>query len=178
MVLLDELSRRGEWGGAVDLVDGGTQGLMLLSQISGRPALILLDAISLGAEPGTVHVLDASDVLRFGAGGPSAHEANAGELLRAAMLTGDLPEKVFVVGIEPESVKTGIGLSPSVAVAVPAAVDRVLDCLSSAGWHPSRRLATGANVEAGSQPAAGYQPALQGAGGVNVSGDTRKDHRN
>src|SRR5579872_4180318 len=34
MVLLEELSRRGEWGGAVDLVDGGTQGLMLLSQIS------------------------------------------------------------------------------------------------------------------------------------------------
>ena len=127
MVILEELSRRGGWGGAVDLVDGGTQGLMLLSQISGRPAVILLDAISLGAEPGTVHVLGASDVLRFGAGGPTAHEANAGELLRAAMLTGDLPENVCVVGIEPENLSTGIGLSSRVADAVAVAVERVVE---------------------------------------------------
>ncbi len=131
LVILEELSRRGGWGGAVDLVDGGTQGLMLLSQISGRPALILLDAISLGAEPGTVHVLSASDVLRFGAGGPTAHEANAGELLRAAMLTGDLPKDVFVIGIEPENLSTGIGLSAKVAAAVPEAVKQALACLRS-----------------------------------------------
>ena len=39
----------------VEFLDGGTQGLALLGRMAGRRALVILDAVNLGATPGTVH---------------------------------------------------------------------------------------------------------------------------
>ncbi len=104
------------WGGQVEFVDGGTQGLALLGVLSGRRAAVILDAVALGAAPGTVHVLSADDVSGVRSRrATTAHEGNAGELLAAARLLGDLPERTIVVGIEPEEIRTGIGLSDRVA---------------------------------------------------------------
>src|SRR5271157_189086 len=72
------------WGDEVDFVDGGTQGLALLGVLSGRRAAVILDAIALGAAPGTVHVLSADDAARLRSRrSTTAHEGNAGELLAA-----------------------------------------------------------------------------------------------
>jgi hydrogenase maturation protease len=52
----------------------------------------------------------------------TAHEASAGDLLRAAALVGQLPPEVVVIGVEPASLETGIGLSPAMHQSVPTAV--------------------------------------------------------
>jgi Ni,Fe-hydrogenase maturation factor len=52
----------------------------------------------------------------------TAHEGNAGELLAAAQLLDELPERVFVVGIEPQRVRTELGLSERVASSIPEAL--------------------------------------------------------
>jgi hydrogenase maturation protease len=44
----------------------------------------------------------------------SPHEGSALVILRAAALLGDLPAEVAIVGVEPERVETGVGLSPAV----------------------------------------------------------------
>ena len=120
-----------ELGGAVEFVDGGTQGLALLGVLSGRRAAVILDAVALGAAPGTVHVLSADEAGRVRSRrSTTAHEGNAGELLATARLLGDLPERTMVVGIEPQEVCTGVGLSDAVARSVPEAVEcarRVLE---------------------------------------------------
>ncbi len=97
----------------VECVDGGTQGLALLGRLSGRDALLILDAYQLGEAAGTLRVsLDPLSVqARRGLG---AHEGNASELLAAAALTGVLPEKVRLIGVEPAELSTGIGLSAPV----------------------------------------------------------------
>ena len=134
--LLEELnsSKAAAWGDQVEFLDGGTQGLGLMSEIGARKAVVILDAVGAGAEPGTVHFLRSSGtgLLDFGAGpfdgtsfhADSAHESNARELIATAALLGDSPEKLFVVGIEPGEVRTGIGLSASVEGAVGSAVAR------------------------------------------------------
>jgi len=107
----------------VECIDGGTQGLALLGRLSGRKILVLLDASSAGKAPGEVSVLTKADLL--GVGVPrstTAHEGNAGELLAAANLLGELPEQVFLVGVQPERLRTELGLSPTVAAALPTAV--------------------------------------------------------
>lgn len=107
----------------VEFVDGGTQGLALLSVIGGRRSVLVLDAIALGAAPGTVHVL--RDEAAREARPPratSAHEGNAGDLLSVAELLGERPEQVVILGVEPGLVETGIGLSPAVSRALPEAV--------------------------------------------------------
>ncbi len=128
---------RERWGPAVELVDGGTQGMALLGLLSGRRAVVVLDAVKLGAEPGAVHRLLGPEVAAaIAARGLTAHEGNAGELLRGAALLGETPAEVAVIGIEPEILATGIGLSGPVAEAVPSALRlavRVIDEMASAG---------------------------------------------
>lgn len=110
---------------AVECIDGGTQGLALLGYLSGREAVIILDAFAGGKTPGVVTVLEGLEVLDCGVTrSTTAHEGNAGELLAAAQLLNELPERVFLVGVEPERVRTELGLSECVAGALPAALVR------------------------------------------------------
>jgi hydrogenase maturation protease len=103
----------------IEFVDGGTQGLKLLGLFAGRRAVLILDAVGLGSPPGTVHVLSGAEAIRMAARpAHTAHEGGAGALLAAAALLGELPREVVVVGIEPERVQTGIGLSPAVEFAL------------------------------------------------------------
>jgi len=120
----------GRWGGAVELVDGGTQGMALLGFLTGRRAVVLLDAVAVGAAPGAVHRLHDQAVFAAAPrAGMTTHEASAVELLRAAALVGELPDEVVVVGVEPANLETGVGLSEvveaSVANALRAAVEAV-----------------------------------------------------
>ena len=117
--LLAELQRE-PWPADVEFLDGGTQGLALLGRIAGRRALIVLDAVALGADPGAVHILN--DWKQPGSRGATSHESNVAELLQTALLLGDCPERVVVIGIEPARVATGIGLSDAVARSIPSAV--------------------------------------------------------
>lgn len=125
--LLQELADgEGRWKGKVEFLDGGTQGLALLGHLSGRCALIIVDAVRRGAQAGTVHRLTLSELRQATLGrANSGHESNAGELLAAAELLDELPDRLFVVGVEPEKITTGVGLSPAVQEALPAAGDQV-----------------------------------------------------
>ncbi len=106
----------------VECVDGGTQGFALLGYLAERTTVILLDAFASGKPPGEVTVLNKSAIVSPGARkATTAHEGNAGELLAVAHLLGELPEQVFLVGVEPERVRTELGLSASVTAALPAA---------------------------------------------------------
>ena len=118
------LAAESGWTG-VEFADGGTQGIALLPLLEDRRTLLLLDAVGLGAAPGTVHVLQGNELpLSQARRSTTAHEGNAVELLLLASLLGQLPEQVIVVGVEPREVKTGIGLTPEVEAALPAALEQ------------------------------------------------------
>ncbi len=120
--LLSDLSpERHNWGGDVEFLDGGTQGLALLDRIAGRHALLILDAVKLGAAPGTVHVL--REWRDCAVRSVTAHESNVSELLAVSTLLGECPEEVAIVGIEPRRIATGMELSDLVAQALPLAIE-------------------------------------------------------
>ena len=94
----------------VEFLDGGTQGISLVAYFTSRRAVLILDAAAFGKEPGTIHVI--KDPQNHATPrGIAAHEGNAGEILAAAALLGDLPEHVTLVGLEPAEVKTRMSLS-------------------------------------------------------------------
>ena len=128
--LLQQMSEtESRWQGEVEFLDGGTQGLALLGHLSGRRALIIVDALRMGAAAGTVHRLTLPELRELTPSrGNSGHESNAGELLAAAELLDELPDRLFVIGVEPERVATGLGLSPAVRDALTSASDQV-NCL-------------------------------------------------
>ena len=119
------------WNDEIEFLDGGTQGLALLGHLSGREAIIILDALAMGAPAGTTRILNVSEVFQMGVNrANSSHEGNAGELLAMAKVLDELPDRVFIVGVEPQSVETGYGLSESVRSALPIAADRVRKLLA------------------------------------------------
>lgn len=103
-----------QWGGQVEFLDGGTQGLALLGIFEGRKAVIFLDAVRLGDKPGAVHVLNGEEVARMGRRAATAHEGSAPQILAALELLGEMPPEITMIGLEPERIQTGVGLSPPV----------------------------------------------------------------
>ncbi len=84
--------------------------------------VVLVDAMSRGAEPGTLFVL-AADVGELGEEVlPDAHELHPATVLRVARELGASLGRVHVVGCEPASLEEGIGLSPAVDRAADEAV--------------------------------------------------------
>ena len=118
-----------------ELVDGGTWGMNLLPLIETAGAVLFLDAIRLGAAPGTVHELEGDAVPRRLAHKLSPHQIDLGEVLAIAMLRGTLPPGLFALGIEPAVVEMGTALSPEVESAMPSLLARAaarLERLASA----------------------------------------------
>jgi hydrogenase maturation protease len=115
------------------LVDGGTLGLELLSQVDGARSLVLVDAVDLGQPAGTVGVLRGDGILAAGRREGQRIAGGVGELLSVARLMGWLPEAVCLVGIQVGDTEAGPGLSEPVAAALPQAVSAALDELREPG---------------------------------------------
>ena len=108
-------SESASWGPRVEFMDGGTQGLALLGTFEERKSVVFLDAIRLGDKAGAVHLLRGEELMRLGRrSATTAHEGSAPQILAALQLLGEVPADVAMIGIEPELIKTGIGLSAAV----------------------------------------------------------------
>jgi hydrogenase maturation protease len=105
------------------LVDGGTLGLDLLPLIETGDPLVLVDAVDLDAEPGSVHVLRGPQLETALGGHVSPHQVGVADLIAAARLLGRLPDRVSLVGIQPQAIAIGLELTDVVARAVPVAAE-------------------------------------------------------
>lgn len=122
--LLEALAARCCSLDGVEFVDGGTLGLMLLPRVERCDALLALDAANLGGRPGELRVLEGEAFDEFvRLPRCSVHELGLRDLLDAARLTGALPARRALVGVQPGRVDWGMELSPPVAAALPAALE-------------------------------------------------------
>jgi len=113
------------WADDVRVIDGGTLGLDLLPLIEDCRALLIADAVELGAAPGTTRVIRGPAIHGTLAGHVSPHQVGVGDLVAAARLVGQLPEDTTLIGIQPGLIEIGLELSEPVEAAVPTAVDLV-----------------------------------------------------
>ena len=106
-------------------------GLTLLGLIAGLDAAILVDAVQSGAPPGTLHKLTEEDLLDFSEGTGSAHRWGTAETLSLGrqLTPEDLPERIFIIGVEAVQFTLGEGLSPAVRNAIPEAVEMIDEIL-------------------------------------------------
>ena len=113
----------------VDVVDYGIRGVHLAYELlDGRyDTLVLVDAVSLDAPPGTVAVLDASGhAAALSQGTLDAHSMSPDVVLATLRGLGGHIGRVFVVGCRPEVLAERMELSDRVAGAVEEAVERVV----------------------------------------------------
>jgi len=107
------------------LVDGGTLGIELLPLIEDAAALVMVDAVELGEAAGTLRCIEGDAIAGCFGGNLSAHQAGAADLIAVARLTGALPPRIALVGVQPESFGFSLELSPAVRAALPSAIEAV-----------------------------------------------------
>lgn len=135
---LDRMQRGGWIPVAVAVRDGGTIGLALLGELADCEALIVIDAMELGAAPGTVRAFCGADFdAQLRGKRRSVHELGLADLLGAAALTGCAPARRALVGIQPGSTAWGLTPSEPVLAAVPQACGTVLSVLEE--WQHAPR---------------------------------------
>jgi hydrogenase maturation protease len=113
----------------VQLLDGGTLGLMLLNHVGGARRLLVIDAVDVGAPAGTLVRLEGEE-LRGMPGSGSVHQLGFADLLAALRITGQEPDELVVLGIQPESTELGTSLSASVADALNEVIEAAIAQLS------------------------------------------------
>ncbi len=130
---LNELKRRYSFSDDIEFLDGGTAGIELLRHIQNRDHLIIIDAMTCDQPPGTVVRLEGEDVPKAFRIRISPHQLGLSDLLAAAMLTDDLPEKLILFGVEPESIDIGLELTSTVEASLDKLIEAVADELRSMG---------------------------------------------
>ena len=123
------------------LIDVGTPGLDLVPYLEGAERIVIIDTVRSEGSPGEIRLYDRDQIV---SGPPrprlGPHDPGLRETLLALELSGSGPSDVLLIGVIPESVSTGPGLSPAVRRAVPSVVDTVLETLLRAGVRLAPRL--------------------------------------
>ena len=133
---VEKLAAEWEVPEGVSVMDGGTQGLYLLPYVQGAKRLIVFDAIDYGLVPGTMKRVEGDEVPRFmGAKKMSLHQTGFQEVIAAADLTGQLPEKLLLIGVQPEELEDyGGSLRPVVKARLDDAVAMAVGQLRDWGF--------------------------------------------
>jgi len=111
----------------VEVLEAGTALLDVVQEMSRYFHVFIVDAVRAGREPGTLYRVDLTGA---GSQQPSApfmslHEWGVMETLLVAEKLGLLPERVTLIGAEPENVEPGMTLSPRLAQAAEEVVSRL-----------------------------------------------------
>lgn len=117
----------------VEFLDGGTLSFTLAGPIGEAENLIVIDAAELNAAPGTLRVFIGPEMDRFlGANRKSSvHEVSLLDLMSVTLLSGTLPRRRALIGIQPENLDWADGPSDSVAHAIPLACEQAVNLLGT-----------------------------------------------
>ncbi|HEX5081512.1 MAG TPA: hydrogenase maturation protease [Blastocatellia bacterium] len=115
---------------SVMVLEQGGDGAALMEAWRGAETVIVIDAVMSGAEPGTIHRLDAKtrplpkDAFRC-----STHAFGVAEAIELSRAMGELPRSLIVYGIEGKNFAAGARLSQEVEEAVGEVARRALPTL-------------------------------------------------
>jgi hydrogenase maturation protease len=115
----------------VSLVEGGTLGLELLPYVWDCDRLIVIDAVDVGAPPGTL-VRMSGEELNALPGNSSVHQLGVPDLLVALRMLAERMPQVVLLGVQPESTDWSCDLSPHVAATIDALVEATIRELQTA----------------------------------------------
>ncbi len=124
-----EILRRLEGEGLpnVEIVEASGEGAYLIESIKNKNYVLVFDAVSSGAEPGTIFRFEAhkepipTEFFNY-----STHAFSLAEGVELARTLNQMPEKLLVYGIEGEDFKSGVELSAKIKRAIPEVIKLAL----------------------------------------------------
>lgn len=127
----------------VQILDGGTLGLDLLYYLPGVKNLLIVDAVEMGTEPGTLVRLEGEEVPSFLSLKMSPHQIGIPDMLFAAKLKDLYPPNLVLLGVQPATMGIGLELSPIVAAQLDVLVREVAKQLAQWGKELRRNNGNG-----------------------------------
>ena len=136
---LEALQRQFDMPPGVELLDGGTTGMGLLDDISGRRHLLVLDAVQTGEAPGTLVVMRGDEVPVYFGIRVTPHQLGLADVLATLELSGEQPGSVCVLGMVPYSLEMSLELSEPIVSRLGDLVELAVGELTSLGYAPARK---------------------------------------
>ena len=116
----------------VDFVDGGTLSFTLAETIGRAEALIVIDAAQTGEAAGNVRCWVGGEMDTYLAkNAKSVHEVGLADLLDICRLTGSLPDRRALIGLQPETIDWGESPSLRLSQAIPKAARQVRELVEA-----------------------------------------------
>lgn len=124
---IEYLEKSGMAPPGVKLVDGATMGLSLLDEIKKYEKVVVVDAVLMGKDPGSIGKFEAAKIISLKSDSNfSLHEIGLAEALKIGDKIGFDFSNVVIVGIEPKDVSRGEKLTDIVAEKIQALAKRAL----------------------------------------------------
>ena len=139
--VVEAIHRQYQFNSNVQLMDGGTQGIYLVQHVQRANIMIVFDAIDYGLVPGTLKRVENEEVPKFmGAKKMSLHQTGFQEVLAMAELTGQYPEHMLLIGVQPVDLEDfGGSLREEVKAQINPAIEIALDYLAGFNVMPVLR---------------------------------------
>ncbi len=115
------------------VVERSGEGAELMETWKDVPAVVLIDAVSSGVAPGTIHRLEAhaqhvpAKFFHY-----STHAFSVAEAIELARVLNRLPPRMIVCGVEGKNFQAKSGLSEEVQKSLPVLLDRVVEDIQTA----------------------------------------------
>ena len=117
----------------LELLDGGVLGLNLLMIVEECSHLLILDAVNARKPAGTLIELVKKDIPLFAGIKLSEHQVTFQEVLGLASIRGFLPENLYIIGLQPDDLSIGLGVSPIIEKMLPQVVNKAIEKLTAWG---------------------------------------------
>ena len=129
--VLRELQKQDQIDGDIEYLDGGTLSFTLADPIQACDQLVVVDASEIKKAPGGVAVYENEAMDHFITSGnkKSVHEVGLADVMSITLLSGNLPNKRALVGIQPELLDWGNDPTPPVQAAIPVACERIKELI-------------------------------------------------
>lgn len=122
--------------GWIDMIELDGEPTRLIDRWARRSRVVVIDAVLVGAAPGTVHVVDLLSTPALRRPLTSTHGSGLGDAVALARRLDRLPAWLTLVGVEGTRFDLGEPLSPAVAAAVSPAATRTLTELGAIAPAP------------------------------------------
>lgn len=96
---------------SVEIIEGATDGMLLLEPVEDTDHLIVVDAINAGKPGGTIITLQGEEIPAYYGIKMSVHQVGFQEVLWAARLRDRYPKNIIMFGLQPTSLELGIELT-------------------------------------------------------------------
>jgi hydrogenase maturation protease len=132
---VEELRKQPRAGGVL-ITEVGTAIFEAVALLARADRVLVIDAFRAGGVPGTIYQVGSGDLLRE----PTRLALHEMDLMGALELLppGQRPQEISMLGVEPECLEPGLGLSPTVAAVLPSLVRIVNDTVAE--WRNHEAL--------------------------------------